>query len=325
MIPSPRPGPVNRPRPPGKRALLPLLGALALAGCASLGPVTPPAPVAVAAAPPRPAVLVAVDPASADLAAFYARLETERRSRGLLLTAEAPSEPLPSAERLAETWVAVALRDEPLLGGAPRPAVLRRWQVPVRLSLEFGATVPPETRAADTALVAALADRLSEAARHPVSLAAPGMGGNFHVLVLSENERRGAADRLRALVPGIDDATLRLITDLPREVFCMVIAFSRDGGPAYSEAVAIIRAEHPDLTRTACYHEEIAQGLGLAADSDRARPSVFNDDQEYALLTRQDLALLRLHYDPRLRPGMSESQARPLLFSIASELVPGAS
>jgi hypothetical protein len=279
----------------------------------------------MAAAPPRPAALVAVDPASADLAAFYGRLEADRRSRGLLRTTEAPGEALPSAERLAETWVAVALRDEPPLGGTPRPAPLRRWVVPVRLSLEFGATVPPATRAADTALVGALAARLAEATRHPVSLAPAGAPGNFHVLVLSENERRGAADRISALVPGIDESALRLITDLPREVFCMVIAFSRDGSPAYSEAVAIIRAEHPDLTRTACYHEEIAQGLGLAADSDRARPSVFNDDQEYALLTRQDMALLRLHYDPRLRPGMRESEARPLIFSIASALVPGAS
>lgn len=314
---------MNRPPPPAKRGLLPLLGAaaLALAGCTSLGPATPMRPVA-ASAPPPPSPMVAVDPASADLAAFYGRLEAERRARGLMLTTEAAGDPLPSAERLAETWVAVALRDEPPLGGTPRPAPLRRWVTPVRLSLEFGATVPPATRAADTALVGALAARLSEATRHPVSLGAP---GNFHVLVLSENERRGAADRLRVLVPGIDESSLRLITDLPREVFCMVIAFSRSGGSAYSEAVAIVRAEHPDLTRAACYHEEIAQGLGLAADSDRARPSVFNDDQEYALLTRQDLALLRLHYDPRLRPGMTESQARPLIFSIASELVPGAS
>lgn len=310
---------------PGKRGVLPVLGALALAGCTSLGPGTPVRPVAMTAAPPRPAALVAVDPASAQLAAFYGRMENERRARGLMRTSEPAGELLPSAERLAETWVAVALRDEPLLGGTPRPAPLRRWQVPVRLSLEFGATVPPATRAADTALVGALAARLTEAARHPVSLAPQGAQGNFHILVLSENERRGAADRLRALVPGIDASALRLLTDMPREVFCMVIAFSRDGTSTYSEAVAIIRAEHPDLTRTACYHEEIAQGLGLAADSDRARPSVFNDDQEYALLTRQDLLLLRLHYDPRLRPGMTEAESRPLIFSIASELVPGAS
>lgn len=316
---------MNNPPLPRNTGVLPALGLLALAGCTSLGPASPLRAPPMAAAPPRPGALVTVDPASAELTAFYARIESERRSRGLLRQSESLGERLPSAERLAETWIAVALRDEPPLGGTPRPAPLRRWEAPVRFALEFGATVPPSVRAADQALVGALAARLAEATRHPVALAPEGAAANFYVLVLSENERRGAADRLRALVPGIDDSALRLITDMPREVFCMVIAFSRDGGPVYSEAVAIIRAEHPDLTRTACYHEELAQGLGLAADSYSARPSIFNDDQEYALLTRQDLLLLRLHYDPRLRPGMTESQARPLIFSIASELAPGAS
>ena len=40
----------------------------------------------------------------------------------------------------------------------------------------------------------------------------------------------------------------------------------------YTRAFAVIRAEHPDLLRLSCLHEEIAQGLGLANDSPRARP-----------------------------------------------------
>jgi hypothetical protein len=44
----------------------------------------------------------------------------------------------------------------------------------------------------------------------------------------------------------------------------------------------VIRAEHPDLLRLSCLHEEIAQGLGLPNDSPRARPSIFNDDEEFA-------------------------------------------
>ena len=118
---------------------------------------------------------------------------------------------------------------------------------------------------------------------------------------------------------------VRLITDMPRETFCLALAFSRDGSSVYTEALAVIRAEHPDLTRLACYHEELTQGLGLASDSPRARPSIFNDDQEFALITDFDLMMLRLHYDPRLRPGMTEQAARPLIFSIASELAPGSS
>jgi hypothetical protein len=91
------------------------------------------------------------------------------------------------------------------------------------------------------------------------------------------------------------------------------------------QAVAVIRAEHPDLMRLSCIHEELAQGLGLANDSPRARPSVFNDDEEFALLTRMDEILLKILYDRRLRPGMTESEARPIVEVIAAEIMGGAS
>jgi hypothetical protein len=75
--------------------------------------------------------------------------------------------------------------------------------------------------------------------------------------------------------------------------------------------------------RRACLHEEIAQGLGLINDSPQARPSIFNDNSEFALLTRQDELLLRLLYDPRLKPGMSLAEAKPIIETIAAELVAG--
>ena len=83
----------------------------------------------------------------------------------------------------------------------------------------------------------------------------------------------------------------------------------------------MIRAEHPDLLRLSCLHEEIAQGLGLANDSPRARPSIFNDDEEYALLTRQDELMLRILYSPELRPGMSLAEAEPIVRMLAARLM----
>ena len=80
-----------------------------------------------------------------------------------------------------------------------------------------------------------------------------------------------------------------------------------------------VRAEHPDLLRKSCYHEEIAQGLGLANDSPNARPSIFNDDEEFALLTTHDEALLSMLYDPRLSVGMNLDEARPVIYQLARE------
>ena len=96
-----------------------------------------------------------------------------------------------------------------------------------------------------------------------------------------------------------------------------MLAFSRDGTNVYSDAVAIIRAELPDRTRDMCYFEEITQGLGLANDSPVARPSLFNDSAEFAVMTVLDEQLLRMLYDPRLRPGMTEDH-KPAQSSAAS-------
>ena len=52
----------------------------------------------------------------------------------------------------------------------------------------------------------------------------------------------------------------------------------------------------------------------------RARPSIFNDDDEFALLTRHDELLLEMLYDPRLRPGMTAAEAMPIVRVMAAEL-----
>ena len=115
------------------------------------------------------------------------------------------------------------------------------------------------------------------------------------------------------------------MTNLQRSTYCLVYAMSPGDSSVYNGAFALIRSEHPDLRRMACLHEEIAQGLGLANDHPQARPSIFNDDEEFALLTVMDEYMLRILYDPRLRPGMTEAEARPIVEQIATELVGGSS
>ena len=75
--------------------------------------------------------------------------------------------------------------------------------------------------------------------------------------------------------------------------------------------------------RLMCLQEELAQGLGLGNDSRQARPSIFNDDNEFATLTPQDELMLKMLYAPELRPGMSEADARPIVESLASRLMGG--
>jgi hypothetical protein len=143
---------------------------------------------------------------------------------------------------------------------------------------------------------------------------------------LGEDDRRTYGEELRTLIPNISEATLRAFVNLPRDQLCVVIGTFAPGGSGYIKAVAMIRAEHPSLMRSACIHEELAQGMGLANDSPGARPSIFNDDEEFALLTTHDELLLKMLYDPRLQTGMAPATAAPIARQIAREyLAAGAS
>jgi hypothetical protein len=296
---------------------------LALAACAPQPEPPPePPPPAPVAVPPPPAGQ------SAALAAYYARVEAGLRARGLMRTdGGGPDTPFGPRE-LAETFVRIALYDEytNVAGSFVRretPAPLRRWAAPVRIGLRFGASVGQAERERDRAAVAALADRLARVTGHPIRLSEA--EANFWVYVVGEAERRALGPEWAVLFPGVQPADLTVATGMDLGTFCLVLAISEPGTAVYAGALAVIRAELPDGLRLSCLHEEIAQGLGLGNDSPRARPSIFNDDEEFALLTRLDEKMLRILYDPRLRPGMREAEARPIVATIAAELLAGTS
>ncbi|OCX66706.1 hypothetical protein BFP70_00670 [Thioclava sp. SK-1] len=302
---------------------------LALAACqgglptlgAGLGPLSSPrpqsAPQDLATTAPRSAESVAME-------AYFMQVEQSLVGQGLLRRDVAPRDAPYTARQLTEDFIHIALYDEySNRGGAfvatASPSHLRRWAEPVKIDVQFSASIPSQRQAQDRATISAYAGQLARASHFPVT--AVNRGGNFTVLVMNEDERRAAGPLLQELVPGIDSTSVRAITDLPPTTFCVVFAFSEGAAPTYSRAVAVIRGEHPDALRLSCLHEELAQGLGLANDYPRARPSIFNDDEEFALLTRHDELLLQILYDPRLRPGMNEAQARPIVSQIAKELM----
>ncbi|NDU99547.1 DUF2927 domain-containing protein [Pseudoroseicyclus tamaricis] len=313
------------------RRYVALAGLAALLGCsepqstAVTAPRPVPAPAAVVVPPPAP-VPAGPSAASADLAAYYRREEARLLSQGLLRTDGGGVDTPFTDTMLARNFISIALYDEYVetTGGAyearPTASVLNRWEQPITFNVEAGPSVPAAQAASDRANVAAYASRLSRLTGLPMSVSPVQGQGNFHVLLLGEDDRAGYAPRIRTLLPGISESSLRAILTPPRDTYCLVISFADRSGNAFGSALALIRAEHPDLLRLACLHEELAQGLGLPNDSASARPSIFNDDQEFALLTRQDELLLRILYDRRLRPGMSAAEATPLVTQIAREL-----
>jgi hypothetical protein len=309
------------------RALTALCCLGAVAACDILAPITPVLtpqgrPVVKT---PAPVIKVAqvTSEQSAAMRSNLRNLQSSQLTSGLLRQdGGGPDTPF-SADMFVRNFQQITFFDEYSSVGQPKGVAgnLRRWEQPIRLGVEFGASVPMAQQRIDRADVAKFSKRLSKATGHPVALGRP---ANFYVLFVGEDDRADVIDQMVGRLPGVEIANLSSLRNLSDDIYCAVAAYS--GGTnnnVYTAAVAVIRAENPDLLRLSCIHEELAQGLGLANDSPDARPSIFNDDDEFALLTNHDELLLKMLYDPRLKPGMTLTQATPIIRTITTELLSG--
>ncbi|MEM0923118.1 MAG: DUF2927 domain-containing protein [Pseudomonadota bacterium] len=197
--------------------------------------------------------------------------------------------------------------------------VIRRWGGPIRYAV-YG--ILGET---DRIALAEVTERISRASgiamtptRDPAAA-----DWNLGIYVFGYDERRAFLDHLRG---DGDEALHALFAGLfSDEVICSGTMLRRtdESGNLTAEfghALVFIRAELPDTLRRSCIEEELAQGMGLIRDDDGVRPSLFNEDEEFALMTLHDEMLMRILYDPRLKPGMTKEEAMPIVHRIAAEL-----
>ena len=299
-----------------------LLGLMALAGCDAFLPERlDPQPQRPIARPEPQAPVRSAE--SLALERYYARIESNLVGQELLRTDGGGPDTPWDAEDLTRNFIRIATFEEYDTLGTEiiqrqTESKVHRWESPVRIELEFGETVSPVKQLEDTDTLRRLTRRLATASGHPIRMVSD--GGNFTVLVVNEDERRALGPRLRELFPGISESAVATVTDLPRTSYCLVFALAPRNDGVYTRAVAVIRGEHPDRLRQSCLHEEVTQGLGLSNDSPLARPSIFNDDEEFAFLTAQDEAMLAILYDDRIEPGMTGAVAAPIVEEIAREI-----
>ncbi|MEO0938002.1 MAG: DUF2927 domain-containing protein [Pseudomonadota bacterium] len=299
-----------------------LAAALVVAACDMVAPVepvlTPRARPAPQAATPAPPAVRPTSEASARLRAYFTSVQRAQLTQGLLRQDGGGVDTPFSADMLARNFRRIAFFSEygSSVGVSGR---LRRYEDPVRMQVIHGAAMPPSERAQADRDVAAYAARLARATGHPISV---GRDPNFLVYFVSEDDRRETILGTAPDLLGLDERNLRPILDLGEDIYCAVISYrAADNQAAYGASVAVIRSENPDLLRLSCIHEELAQGLGLANDSPNARPSIFNDDDEFALLTRHDELLLQILYDDRLKTGMTLPEAEPVVRILARDVL----
>lgn len=197
--------------------------------------------------------------------------------------------------------------------------VVRRWDGPVRYAA-YGSL-----SAEDNAALVDLTGRLNRipgldfaAAENPAAAT-----WNFGIYFFDHDDREAFLGHLEA--EREEDLLLLFEGLFSDELICSGTMLRRTGpdGELTGEighALVFIRAELPQVLRQSCIEEEIVQGMGLIRDDDAVRPSLFNEDEEFALMTTHDEYLLRILYDSRLRAGMTEAEAMPIVREIAGEL-----
>lgn len=197
--------------------------------------------------------------------------------------------------------------------------IIRKWRGPIRFRI-YGHPSPPDRR-----WIVGMFGRLPGLTGLDIAEATEGAEGrpNFLVFFLDQKQR---IEVLQSYDPRGDDLTREEMTDLFSDTTtCSTSAIypSAKDDPDYGViylVAASIRAELPDRMRTSCIEEEIVQSMGLIRDDDSVRPSIFNEDEEFAYMTRHDEYLLRILYDPRLTPGMPRDRAMPIVRQIVGEL-----
>ena len=264
------------------------------------------------------------DPQEAKLREYYSRLEERKVSLGLLRQDGGGADTPFDVDDIVEAFEQLAFYNEydidknKLLPNS-NAVSLAKWKSNTNISVMFGVSVDKEQKDKDWKEINDLLSNLSKITNQKIKISQQDV--NMYVVVANQREIKDLIDEIGLQRPEFDPKRIPIITQLPKDIHCMAMtSMSSEPNSAISSALVIIRNELPDIMRRACIHEEIAQSLGLSNDSHFARPSIFNDDDEFATLTKFDEILLQILYDHRLNSGISKKEASQLVRQIANSI-----
>ncbi len=262
------------------------------------------------------------DPQEAKLREYYSRLEERKVSLGLLRQDGGGADTPFDFDDIVEAFEQLAFYNEydidknKLLPNS-NAVSLAKWESNTNISVRFGGSVDEKQKDKDLKEINGLISNLSKITNHKIKISQQNV--NMYVVVAKQKEIKSLISEIGLKRPEFDPKKIPIITRLPKDIHCMAMtSMSSEPNSAISSALVIIRSELPTIMRKACIHEEITQSLGLTNDSHFARPSIFNDDDEFAKLTKFDEILLQILYDHRLKSGISKKEASQLVRQIAN-------
>lgn len=243
------------------------------------------------------------------------------QDEGRLRADRAPADARFSNNDLVHNFYRIALFTEAnpgtgtSLSNAANPDQISRWEGPIRY-WTLGRGVTPK----DEEIIETLMARIQTLTG--LEIVPDPQDPNFVISVTTPDERDAGSEMLGEINANLRD-TFDAWRRSPTWICGAWLGAPQRTPNKLAVAFVFIGDEITGLSRQSCFEEEIVQSLGLRNDDPRVRPSIFNDDEEFALLTDHDEFLLRILYDERLRPGMNADQAMPLVRQIISDLRPG--
>lgn len=249
----------------------------------------------------------------------YALYEAALRAGGSLRTDIDPTDAPFSNADLLTNFNRIALHHEADIerDGSEENSVpnrLGRWEQDINYRL-VGSGVTPET-AVEVREFARRLEGLTGRSFRPAE-----KDINFLILITDPDERPQVVTMLDELMPALGKSFDRWRRS--QSLICVATNLYRDkADDRIVFGMVMMGSELGPLMRSSCLHEELVQALGLGNDHSEVRPSIFNDDEEFALMTRHDEYLLRILYDPRLKSGMTAEQAMPIVREIIADLRP---
>lgn len=148
--------------------------------------------------------------------------------------------------------------------------------------------------------------RLYKALSERISVIAEASGLNIRLLPDGMDEGGDLVVQLMPVTlfstlafPGVSARYLRQLTGPGR---CFFLAWPRQDG-TISKAHVVINSILAEDHIKHCFYEEVVQSLGVPNDSDRLQPSIFNEVLMVSELSDTDRTILRIFYDPLIKPG----------------------
>ena len=265
------------------------------------------------------------DPHEAKLRKYYSRLEERKISLGLLRQDGGGADTPFDVEDITAAFEQLAFYNEydidknKLLPNSSAVS-LAKWESNTNISVQFGNSIDTKQKDKDIKEIHNLIRVLSKTTNHSIKISQ--QNTNMYIVVANQKEIKDLIGKIGMQRPEFDPKRIPVITQLPKDIHCMAMtSMSSEPSSAISSALVIIRSELPTIMRTACIHEEIAQRRGLTNDSHFARPSIFNDDDEFATITEFDEILLKILNDKRLSSGISRQEAFQYVRQIANDIV----